>query len=70
MCNVLVAAPAQARGVSFITRQEFGVGVNPASVAIGDFNGDALLDLAVANECKRAERSREPVRGAVRLDSP
>ena len=27
-----------------------GAGVNPHSVAIGDFNGDGMQDLAVANQ--------------------
>ena len=27
----------------------FAVGTNPCSVAVGDFNGDTILDLAVAN---------------------
>src|SRR5262249_46964477 len=28
---------------------DYAVGVNPASVVVGDFNGDGILDLAVAN---------------------
>jgi len=35
--------------ISFIARRDFGVGSNPFSVAVGDFNGDGVQDLAVAN---------------------
>jgi len=35
--------------VSFIARGPFGVGSGPISVAVGDFNGDTIQDLAVAN---------------------
>jgi FG-GAP repeat len=35
-------------GVSF-TRRDFGVGVDPESIAVGDFNGDGHQDLATAN---------------------
>ena len=48
VCNVLVAAVAQAQGVSFIARRDFDAGSFPHSVAVGDFNGDGLQDLAVA----------------------
>ena len=34
---------------SFQAAQSFGVGTNPRSVAVGDFNGDGTPDLAVAN---------------------
>ena len=47
--SVLVAAAAQAQDVSFIARSDFDVGRNPQSVAVGDFNGDGVQDLAVAN---------------------
>src|SRR5207253_7449518 len=34
---------------TFQAAQTFGAGINPDSVAVGDFNGDGLPDLAVAN---------------------
>ncbi len=34
---------------SFLSAQNFGAGVTPSSVTVGDFNGDAIEDLAVAN---------------------
>src|SRR2546425_2933253 len=42
-------SPAPAQTVSFIARVDYAVGANPASVAVGDFNGDGVPDLAVAN---------------------
>jgi hypothetical protein len=46
----LVAAASQAQGVSFIAHRDFDVARrNPQSVAVGDFNGDGVPDLAVAN---------------------
>src|SRR3989442_12975041 len=41
--------PAPAQTVSFIARSDFAAGTNPHFVAVGDFNGDGKLDLAVAN---------------------
>ena len=35
---------------SFAAERRFGVGRSPESVAIGDFDGDGMQDLAVANE--------------------
>jgi hypothetical protein len=37
---------AQAQSVSFIARLDFETGGRPQSVAVGDFNGDGVLDLA------------------------
>ena len=47
--HLLFAAAAEAQGVSFIARRDFGAGSSPTSVAVGDFNGDGIQDLAVAN---------------------
>ena len=38
-----------AQTVSFIARRDFVTGNRPVSVAVGDFNGDGVEDLAVAN---------------------
>ena len=45
----MFAAAARAQRVSFIARGEFAVESHPQSVAVGDFNGDGVSDLAVAN---------------------
>src|SRR5262245_66439332 len=47
---LILAGSAQAQNVSFIAHRVFATGVNPFSVAVGDFNGDGVQDLAVANE--------------------
>ena len=36
--------------VSFTANRDFGVGGNPRSVTVGDFNGDSIQDLATANQ--------------------
>jgi predicted nucleotidyltransferase len=38
----------------FAAKQDFLTGTSPFSVAVGDFNGDGKLDLAVANESSTA----------------
>src|SRR5437870_1518415 len=45
----LQVAVGFAQSVSFGAAMKFAVGTNPSSVAVGDFNGDGKLDLAVAN---------------------
>ena len=40
---------------SFVTAINFGVGNIPHSVAVGDFNSDTNLDLAVANAGSQSE---------------
>src|SRR5215472_354237 len=49
--SALTAAVIQAQRVSFEDAQSFEAGNYPSSVAVGDFNGDGALDLAVANTC-------------------
>src|SRR5260370_33437588 len=48
--STLVGAVAQAQDVSFQLVQMLGIGGGPQSFAVGDFNGDGLPDLAVAND--------------------
>jgi len=38
-----------AQPVSFTPAANIAVGINPFSIAVGDFNGDGKQDLAVAN---------------------
>src|SRR6185436_7311523 len=38
-----------AQTASFDAPMDFGVGTNPNSLAVGDFNGDGKADVAVAN---------------------
>src|SRR3981189_2850162 len=45
-----VSAPALAQTVSFNARLDFAVEARPIFVASGDFNGDRVQDLAVANK--------------------
>src|SRR5260370_28991810 len=49
-CKLLVAMAAHAQGVSFIAERDFNAGTYPDSVAVGDFNGDGVQDLVVAND--------------------
>ena len=47
--TLIVAGSAEAQNVSFIAPRAFAAGVAPFSVAVSDFNGDGIQDLAVAN---------------------
>ena len=46
---ILVGLGASASTVGFNPAQTYTVGTNPAAVAVGDFNGDGRMDLAVVN---------------------
>src|SRR2546427_12660590 len=48
---VVLVSPASARAdaVSMTARRDFPVGSVSINVALGDFNGDGVADLAVAN---------------------
>ena len=46
---VLAVPPPATAGVSFTGPTDFAAGLHPESVAVGDFDGNAIPDLAVAN---------------------
>lgn len=50
MFGLLLESKAADQTISFSAKTDFGTGSRPVSVAVGDFNGDGALDLAVANE--------------------
>jgi hypothetical protein len=50
MLGSLLEPEAAVQPVSFGAKTDFVTGSFPSSVAVGDFNGDGKLDLAVANQ--------------------
>ena len=56
------AMPADA---GFLTAPTYSAGFNPVAVAVGDFNGDGIPDLAVANF--NPNLGLKPVRSAILL---
>src|ERR1051325_11379517 len=49
LCHQTVALAEACPALNFTAPATFRTGTNPASVAVGDFNGDGKADLAVAN---------------------
>src|SRR5216684_1815090 len=50
LVSVAFPGAASAQKVSFVARRDFTAGYDPIFVAVGDFNGDGVPDLVVANE--------------------
>jgi uncharacterized repeat protein (TIGR01451 family) len=46
---LLLGSPANVAAVEFAVAKSYPVGTSPGGVAVGDFNGDGKLDIAVAN---------------------
>ena len=49
LLSLVFPSAASAQTVSFVARRDFTAGYDPLSVAVGDFNGDGVPDLVVAN---------------------
>ncbi len=47
--SLVTGGSLHAQGVSFVACRDFATGAQPFSIAVGDFNGDEIRDLAVAN---------------------
>jgi uncharacterized repeat protein (TIGR01451 family) len=46
---LLMANPANLAAIDFAAAKSYPVGTSPSGIAVGDFNGDGKLDIAVAN---------------------
>ena len=46
---VLLGIPAALAAIDFAAPKSYPVGTSPAAIAVGDFNGDGKIDIAVAN---------------------
>src|SRR5260370_10102792 len=49
VCCVMFASAARAQDVSFIAARAFPAGNSAVSIAVGDFNGDGVQDVAAPN---------------------
>lgn len=47
--SMVVLSPVNAAATDFAAAKNYPVGTNPAAIALGDFNGDGKVDIAVAN---------------------
>ena len=45
----LLSIPATVAAIDFAAPKSYPVGMTPAAIAVGDFNGDGKIDIAVAN---------------------
>jgi hypothetical protein len=50
----MIAGGLWAQGVSFVARRDIPVGSWPETVLSGDFDGDGILDLIVANHASNS----------------
>lgn len=51
LCSLLalLGSPAGVAAIDFAAAKSYPVGTSPAAIAVGDFNGDGKVDIAVAN---------------------
>src|SRR5882672_5936393 len=49
LLSSVLAGAASGQGLQFNTHTDYTTGNNPASIAVGDFNGDGISDQAVAD---------------------
>ena len=49
LLSLLPSSPAQAGTVSFASPHGYGVGLGPWAVALGDFSGGGILDVAAVD---------------------